>query len=433
MKNIRRIVLFILLTSLLAACGQKSQDPNVAVAVVVALTQTAAAQSALTMPSAMPTPVEADTGVISGTVGGVAPPTPHMTVYALDTTTGKWASADVPPNNMLGTFSLIVPVGTYQLFAFGDNNAVSVYSTDWEKLTPVSVSANQTVSNINIQSVSTDGVPPECAQSVGVPASPDGKFIAVAGPAADCPAKITATQTAEASLQSGSIALIRVQFPAGSSSWSSPVDVLPNGTSGFILNASKGQTMTVTLNCSPPKSGSFYIRTADGIILLPRAYSSWTMVLPASQDYVTGVDNPTGQPINCILSVSIPPAAKAQSDPVSPNAQPALPIIAKTQAIRFATGPMDVILNGSVISGQRDRYTLSMAQGETLDVILNSSEGDAVFTILGPDGNPLMGTEEGKDINNWAVPVPSDGSYAIQVGPTRGNATYTLTVKVSDS
>ncbi len=191
--------------------------------------------------------------------------------------------------------------------------------------------------------------------------------------------------------------------------------------------------MTVTLSCSPPRSGSFYIRTADGIILLPRAFSSWTMDLPASQDYVTGVDNLTAQTINCILGVSIPPAAKAQVAIVSTDIPPILPIIAKTQAIRFATGPMDVTVNGSVLSGQRDRYTLSMAKGEMLDVILNSSEGDAVFTILGPDGNPLMGTEEGRDINNWAVPAPSDGSYAIQVGPTRGNATYTLTVKVSDS
>ncbi len=432
MKYFHRLVLFVLIASLLAACGQKSQDPNAAVAVVVALTQTAAAQSTLTTPAATPTPVEAATGVISGTVGGVAPPTPHMTVYALDPTTGKWASADVPPNNMLGTFSITVPVGTYQIFAFGDNNVVSVYSTDWEKLTPVTVAANQTVSNINVQSVSTDGVPPECAQSVGAPASPDGKFKAVVGPAADCPAKISATQTADASQQSGAITLIRIQFPAGSSSWSGPVDVLPNGTSGFVLYASKGQTMTVTLSCSPPRSGSFYIRTADGIILLPRAFSSWTMDLPASQD-VTGVDNLTAQTINCILGVSIPPAAKAQVAIVSTDIPPILPIIAKTQAIRFATGPMDVTVNGSVLSGQRDRYTLSMAKGEMLDVILNSSEGDAVFTILGPDGNPLMGTEEGRDINNWAVPAPSDGSYAIQVGPTRGNATYTLTVKVSDS
>jgi hypothetical protein len=433
MKYIRRLVLFILIASLLAACGQTSQDPNAAVAVVVALTQTAAAQSTLTSPAATPTPVEAATGVISGTVGGVAPPTPHMTVYALDPTTGKWASADVPPNNMVGTFSLKVPEGTYQVFAFGDNNAVSVYSTDWEKFTPVTVAANQTVSNINVQSVSTDGVPPECAQSVGVPASPDGKFKAVAGPAADCPAKISATQTADASLQSGSMTPVRIQFPAGSSSWSAPVDVPPNGTSGFILNGSKGQTMTVTLNCSPPKSGSFYIRTADGIILLPRAYSSWTMVLPASQDYVTGVDNPTGQTINCTLGVSIPPAAKAQAVIAPTDIPPVLPIIAKTQAIRFDVGPMDVTVNGSVISGQRDRYTLSMAKGETLDVVLNSSEGDATFTILGPDGNPLMGTEDYRDINNWSVPAPSDGSYAIQVGPTRGNATYTLTVKVIDS
>ena len=92
---------------------------------------------------------------------------------------------------------------------------------------------------------------------------------------------------------------------------------------------------------------------------------------------------------------------------------------------------MDVTLNGSVISGQRDRYTLDLLKGEMLDVILTSNEANAAFTIIGPDNNPLMGTEEGKDTNNWAVPAPSNGSYAIQVGPTRGNATYTLKVKVS--
>ena len=433
MKYLRLLGLLVLLASLMAACGgQKSQDPNAAVAVVVALTQTAAAQSApASVPTAAPTEAPAATGVISGTVGMVAPPSPHMTVYAVDPATRKWAFADVPANDAVGSYSLKVPAGTYQVFAFTDNNAVALYSTDWKSFTPVKVDANQTVSNINVQSVSTDGVPPECAQQVAVPASPDGKFKAVPGPAADCAAKINATQTAEAAPPSGAQAPIRVQFPAGSSTWSTPLDVQPNGTSAYVLYALKGQTMTVILTCTPPNSGSFYIRTAGGIILQPRAFNSWTMALPASQYYVTGVDNPTGQAIHCTISVSIPPSGKTAAASSPTDVPPILPNIAKTQAIRFAVGPMDVTLSGSVISGQRDRYTLSMAKGEMLDVIITSTEANAAFTILGPDGNPLMGTEEGKDTNNWAVPAPSDGSYAILVGPTRGNATYSLKVTVS--
>jgi hypothetical protein len=179
--------------------------------------------------------------------------------------------------------------------------------------------------------------------------------------------------------------------------------------------------MTVTLDCTPPSSGTFYIRSAEGISLLPRADKTWTLTLPASQDYVTGVDNPTGQTIRCTLGVSIP-----QTDGAA--AEPAGPTIAKIQALRFAVGPLDVEVKGSVIRGQRDKYTLDLLKGEILDVILYSS--NAAFTIIGPDGKALMGTEEGKDINNWSVPAPSDGSYAILVGPTSGNADYTLKVSV---
>ncbi len=90
-----------------------------------------------------------------------------------------------------------------------------------------------------------------------------------------------------------------------------------------------------------------------------------------------------------------------------------------------------MVLNGAVIRGQRDRYSLSILKGETLEVLISSLEGNAVFSILGPDQTPLPGTEEGKDTIQWSVPVQTDGSYAILVGPTRGNATYTLKVNVS--
>jgi hypothetical protein len=54
---------------------------------------------------------------------------------------------------------------------------------------------------------------------------------------------------------------------------------------------------------------------------------------------------------------------------------------------------------------------------KTLDVIITSMEGNAVFTILGPDDNRFPGTEEGKDINIWTVPIIVEGIYTIVVVP----------------
>jgi hypothetical protein len=107
------------------------------------------------------------------------------------------------------------------------------------------------------------------------------------------------------------------------------------------------------------------------------------------------------------------------------------PIVAKDQPIRFATGPMAVEVSGTVISGQRDRYTFPALQGENMIVTVSSQERNAVFTILGPDNVPLQGTEEGEDTTDWAGSAEAEGTYAILVGPTRGSTTYTLKVNVS--
>jgi hypothetical protein len=155
--------------------------------------------------------------------------------------------------------------------------------------------------------------------------------------------------------------------------------------------------------------------------------TSWSGILPASQDYYIDVLSMYQQNITYQLNVEIPLVPK--NTPVSAEA----PKIAKDQLIRFAVGPLDVEQNGAVIRGERDRYSLSMLAGETLDVQITSLEGNAVFSILGPSPNqvPLPGTEEDKNTVQWTLTIPADGAYSILVAPTRGNATYTLKVKVS--
>jgi hypothetical protein len=63
-------------------------------------------------------------------------------------------------------------------------------------------------------------------------------------------------------------------------------------------------------------------------------------------------------------------------------------------------------------------------------VHITSLEKNAVFAILGPDGTALQGAEEGTDATDWSGTLPASGDFSIWVGPTRGNATYTLEVTI---
>jgi len=102
----------------------------------------------------------------------------------------------------------------------------------------------------------------------------------------------------------------------------------------------------------------------------------------------------------------------------------------RTQRVRFARGRTTAVLNGAVVRGTRDRYILGARAGQTMIVHITSREKNAVFTILGPDAAALEGTEEGADATDWTGELPLNGDYTIWVGPTRGNATYTLEITI---
>jgi len=102
----------------------------------------------------------------------------------------------------------------------------------------------------------------------------------------------------------------------------------------------------------------------------------------------------------------------------------------KTQRVKFAPGRTTAILKGAVVRGTQDRYILGARAGQGMIVHVSSREKNAVFTILGPDGTALEGTEEGLDTTDWTGDLPLSGDYSIWVSPTRGNATYTLEVTI---
>ncbi|HEY0099275.1 MAG TPA: hypothetical protein VGB76_10030 [Pyrinomonadaceae bacterium] len=101
-----------------------------------------------------------------------------------------------------------------------------------------------------------------------------------------------------------------------------------------------------------------------------------------------------------------------------------------TKRVRFARGRTTATLKNSVVRGTVDRYTLGARAGQKMSVSITSVERNAVFTIYTPGGGTLEGAGEGQDASNWSGELPASGDYVIEVGGTRGNATYTLKVTV---
>lgn len=101
-----------------------------------------------------------------------------------------------------------------------------------------------------------------------------------------------------------------------------------------------------------------------------------------------------------------------------------------TKRVRFARGRTTATLKNSVVRGTLDRYTLGARAGQKMSVHITSVERNAVFTIYTPDGGTLEGAREGQDASKWSGELPASGDYVIEVGGTRGNATYTLKITV---
>lgn len=63
-----------------------------------------------------------------------------------------------------------------------------------------------------------------------------------------------------------------------------------------------------------------------------------------------------------------------------------------------------------------------------MQVTVSSLEANSTFNVFAPDETGLTGLEER---TTWSGPLAQSGDYKIAVQPTRGNATYTITVRVT--
>ena len=125
------------------------------------------------------------------------------------------------------------------------------------------------------------------------------------------------------------------------------------------------------------------------------------------------------------------PEADAAPAAASPAAAPGEPV-----TLRFDSEPFSTYQEGAVVRGERARYSVELQEGEYLQVYVGSAPtslefGNVAMQIWGPDGQTLPGAGEGDDATGWQGAVPAAGEYLIEVGAIRGNAEYTMSVRVS--
>lgn len=101
---------------------------------------------------------------------------------------------------------------------------------------------------------------------------------------------------------------IRVEFPVGSISTSIPGALAPQGVVRFVLGAMAGQQMTVNLATEPADSAILIIWGADGTVLISdhAEASNFIGILPSPQDYYVNIRSVSQQAISYTVEFIIP-------------------------------------------------------------------------------------------------------------------------------
>jgi hypothetical protein len=110
----------------------------------------------------------------------------------------------------------------------------------------------------------------------------------------------------------------------------------------------------------------------------------------------------------------------------------------------IATASASCTVGGRAQRGDRNLYSVNAKAGQTMTVTITTPDGNAVFqlyepgTTIGRDndgllefhGKALHGAADGEDATRWSDRLPKSGSYLIVVGSTRGNARFSMDVKI---
>jgi len=456
--NIRKLMILlipiVILSVLVSACQPKTETgADIDIAVAVALTQTAAASQtgAEQEPAAV--------GFISGQVHLQAPPTPAMVVYAVDPITGIWASVETEPADAAVPFTIEVPPGNYQVFAFSSESGAGVGydSEDGWSLATVTVAAGQTVSDIPVRPPSQS----ECGSMFGLPNSPDGRFTGYGGATEECKAALLSAMDPGAEIQPLSpdqcLELHAAMEPA--------LGLMVSSEQEPVVMSLTGQTGSACHLTGLGNGNNF-----ESIFIPSEAVKS---ILIQNQ-FIENVQLPClghggmGPAVDfscftrgdqvCEMLVYVEPSDMSLCSDTAPigeclaNIAPEQRIftielscaqgfdfggayqeesLSKQVSIEFAPGDSDITKTDSLQPGELHDYVLYAVAGQKMTVSMDvGSPNGAIMQIGGLDGTSLA--VDYQDGSVWEGVMPSSQSYYIDVVSTSDvPVDYTLYVSIT--
>jgi len=442
------LIWMLVLVLVLAACASERQPDAEQVAVIVALTQTAAAgevNAALEEPPQATTVTE--NGLINGLAYGFAPPTPALVIYAVDEATGEWASVETHETDGQASFSLEVPPGNYRVYACPVDlgNCAFGYSEDGWELSILTVAAGETLYNIEVR-------PPgmgECGFTMSFPPSPDGRFLAVEPAAEDCPTS-DELQLLDpencADLAAASEQALGISFNSGEvvieRSWSEQTGSAcqltgtGDGTNfeSLLALSEALRSMMATRGWSEQMSAPMCLgRGGWGPTGSTTCWSKDTKICevfasgaPVDDELCAGIEGP----INECLAV-LEPAQIIYTATLACAQGFTLPGFAdepEAARVAFAAGEMSAQVSNTLSPNGIDRYVLAASEGQQLNAYLYPS-GLASLVIWGADGTVLM--SDHADATRWFGPLPLTQDYFIDVKSLDDNIIdYTLDIVI---
>jgi hypothetical protein len=209
----------------------------------------------------------------------------------------------------------------------------------------------------------------------------------------------------------------RISFPAGGITATRTGVLTMGGMDRYVIKANGGQTMNVSA-ASGNNNVILIIFGKDGAVLISdhADASSWSGVLPSTQDYYIDVRAIDGTSANYTLTVTIPPEPPAPPHP-------------QIQRVRFAPGTISATVSGQVVPGGANEYVLKASANQQMLVSTQAKEQAVGISVVGADGTVLQSPMGG--LPNFSGELPSTQDYFITVAiEGEGFADYTMTITV---
>ena len=100
-----------------------------------------------------------------------------------------------------------------------------------------------------------------------------------------------------------------------------------------------------------------------------------------------------------------------------------------TKRVRFGKGRTSTVIKGAIVRGEVHNYILGAKANQTMTVHITSLEKNAVFTVYF-SGKQEAVADDATETTDWQGVLPTNNDYVIEVGSSRGNASYTLEISI---